>query len=66
MTGPRPAPLRVRVELVVLHGPEAAELLTRQAAAVRDALTWLATHPAPTDHQRPTNRPGDRSGEPPP
>lgn len=43
----RPAaePLRVRVELVVVDGPAAKELLKRQAAAVREALQWFADHP---------------------
>ena len=54
---PAPDPLRVRVELVVVDGPAAKELLKRQAAAVREALRWFADHPPeegpPHDHSPP-------------
>lgn len=42
---PNPAPLHVRIELVVIDSPDAKELLRRQAAAVRGALEWFAAHP---------------------
>jgi hypothetical protein len=42
---PAPEPLKVRVELVVVDGPAAKELLKRQAAVVREALQWFADHP---------------------
>lgn len=47
---PASAPLQVRVDLVVLTGPEAATLMARQAAVVRDALVWLTTR---DDHADP-------------
>ena len=44
---PGPATLRVRIELVLVHGPEGKQLRTRQAAAIREALRWFAEHPNP-------------------
>jgi hypothetical protein len=41
----RAGPLTVKVELVVVKGPAADELIKRQAAAVRDALQWFAENP---------------------
>ena len=41
-------PVKVRVELVVVDGPEGQHLRQRQAEAVRAALRWLAE-----DHVRP-------------
>jgi hypothetical protein len=46
---PGPEPLKVRIELVVVDGPEAKELLRRQAIAVRDALRWRLDHRPPVD-----------------
>jgi hypothetical protein len=46
---PPSEPLKVRVELVVVHESAAQELLKRQAMAVREALQWLADHPP--DHE---------------
>jgi hypothetical protein len=39
----------VRIELVVVDGPDAKELLKRQAAAVREALQWFADNPRQKD-----------------
>ncbi len=39
--------LKVRIELVVVDGPDAKELLRRQAAVVREALQWFADNPKP-------------------
>jgi len=50
---PGPEPLRVRVELVVVHVPAATELLKRQAAVVREALQWFADSP-PDDEGHPS------------
>ena len=44
---PAPEPLKVRIELVVVDGPDAKELLKRQAAVVREALQWFADNPTP-------------------
>jgi Resolvase, N terminal domain len=46
---PAPEPLNVRIELVVVDGPDAKELLKRQAAAVREALQWFADNPKRKD-----------------
>jgi hypothetical protein len=37
--------LKVRVELVVVDGPEGEYLRQRQAEAIREALRWFAEHP---------------------
>ncbi|HET8659196.1 MAG TPA: hypothetical protein VFM55_09380 [Micromonosporaceae bacterium] len=37
----------MRIELVVVDGPDAKELLRRQAAVVREALQWFADNPKP-------------------
>jgi hypothetical protein len=37
-------PLAVRVELVIIDGPAAKELLGRQARVIREALLWFAEH----------------------
>ena len=38
-------PLKVHIELRVVHGPEGKQLRIRQAAAIREALRWFAEHP---------------------
>jgi hypothetical protein len=50
---PPPEPLKVRVELVVVHESAAQELLKRQAMAVREALQWFADHPP--EHEGPVS-----------
>ena len=47
--GPDPAeaeqkPLKVRIELLLVDGPEGKTLRARQAAAIREALRWFAEH----------------------
>ncbi|MGW7007306.1 hypothetical protein ACWGCW_32010 [Streptomyces sp. NPDC054933] len=34
------------VQYVVVNGPDGEALEQRQAAAIREALTWLRDHPA--------------------
>jgi hypothetical protein len=47
-------PPTVRVEVVVVEGDEGRWLAARQAAVIRTALTWLATHPSdPQARDRP-------------
>lgn len=41
---PGPVPLTVRIELRLVDGPEGKKLRARQAAAIREALEWFATH----------------------
>ncbi len=44
-------PLKVRIELRLVDGPEGKKLRARQAAAIREALRWFAEHrdPGQTD-----------------
>ncbi len=42
---PPPPPLNVRVELVLVDGPDGKRLRQLQAAAIREALRWFAEHP---------------------
>ena len=44
---PGPESLKVRIELVLVGGPEGKQLRMRQAAAIREALRWFAEHPNP-------------------
>ena len=44
---PGPEPLKVRIELVLVDGPEGKQLRARQAAAIREALRWFAEHTNP-------------------
>ncbi len=44
---PGPEPLNVRIELVLMNGPEGKQLRMRQAAAIREAMRWFAQHPNP-------------------
>jgi hypothetical protein len=44
---PGPQPLKTRIELVLVSGPEGKQLRTRQAAAIREALRWFAERPNP-------------------
>jgi len=37
--------LNVRVELVLVDGPDGKRLRQLQAAAIREALRWFAEHP---------------------
>lgn len=46
---PPPQPLKVRVELVLVNGPEGKYLRQRQAEAMREALRWIAEHPVDPD-----------------
>jgi hypothetical protein len=41
-----PRVLKIRVELVIVRGPAAVELIKRQASAVREVLQWIADHPS--------------------
>jgi len=41
--------LKVRIEIVVVDGPDGQHLRARQAAAMRRALRWFAAHPTPPD-----------------
>src|SRR5207248_7583629 len=52
---PPPPPLKVRVELVLVSGPEGRQLRQLQAAAMREALRWFAEHP--TEHPDPDSHP---------
>jgi hypothetical protein len=42
--GAQQKPLKVRVELRLVDGPEGRKLRARQAAAIREALRWFAEH----------------------
>ncbi len=56
---PPPPPLNVRVELVLVDGPDGKRLRQLQAAAIREALRWFAEHPQqPAD---PDSHPTDES-----
>ena len=46
---PGPPPLKVRLELVLVDGPEGHYLRQRQAEAIREALRWFAEHPVDPD-----------------
>ena len=37
-------PLKVRIELRLVDGPDGKKLRARQAAAIREALRWFAEH----------------------
>jgi hypothetical protein len=43
-----PAGVKVRWKVRVVTGPEAARWDTRQAEAIKEALTWLHQHPPST------------------
>ena len=43
-----PGGMKVRWKIRVANGPEAARADARQADAIREALTWLRTHPQAT------------------
>jgi hypothetical protein len=43
---PRTPPPRVRIELVLVDGPEGRQLRQLQADAIREVLKWFADHPA--------------------
>jgi len=51
---PGPQPLKTRIELVLVSGPEGKQLRMRQAAAIREALRWFAQHPNPHQTQEPS------------
>jgi hypothetical protein len=51
---PGPEPLKVRIELVLVDGPEGKQLRARQAAAIREALRWFAEHPNPDQTTQPS------------
>ena len=51
---PGPQPLKTRIELVLVSGPEGKELRTRQAVAIREALRWFAQHPDPHQTREPS------------
>src|SRR6266540_7279542 len=42
--GPKPIPLKARIQLVVVDGTEGRRLRARQAAVIREALRWFAEH----------------------
>jgi hypothetical protein len=44
---PGPSP-KVRIELVVVDGPDGRQLRARQAAAIRRALRWFVEHQTET------------------
>jgi hypothetical protein len=46
---PAETPLSVRVELVVLDGPEGRMLGQRQADVMRKVLRWIAAHRDPAN-----------------
>jgi hypothetical protein len=47
---PDDRPLKVHIELRLVHGPAGKQLRARQAAAIREALRWFAEHPHGSDH----------------
>jgi len=51
---PGPQPLKTRIELVLVSGPEGKQLRMRQAAAIREALRWFAEHPNPHQTREPS------------
>jgi hypothetical protein len=56
---PGPTPPTVRIELVLVDGPEGAKLRATQAAAIREALRWFAEHPNPDPPKEPPEPPED-------
>ena len=54
---PEQAPLKVRIELRLVDGPEGKKLRVRQAAAIREALRWFAEHPNPDRSEDPPEEP---------